>query len=124
MNKRTTAQTLLLVLGALLLIGGLVCVVVGFASFVGSDPEDGGSSGFAPFGGGGIAAVIGLGIIGFTRVSMVRANGGYARVVIEQGYGAQQVPQTSAAGGGRFCFSCGQPVGPAAKFCDSCGAAL
>jgi hypothetical protein len=37
MTNRTAGQTLLLVLGTVLLVGGLGCVVVGFADLASSD---------------------------------------------------------------------------------------
>jgi hypothetical protein len=115
-NSRSTTQTLLIALGVLLIVGGVVCVILDFAEFASADPADDSGRAFALFGGGGLAAVIGLGVIAFTRTSIMRANGAYSRVVIEQGYGATT--------GGRFCPSCGLPVQPTAKFCDSCGTAL
>ncbi|MFC7496499.1 MULTISPECIES: zinc ribbon domain-containing protein [unclassified Nocardioides] len=114
MNNRTTMQTLLLFVGALVCLGGLVCVVAGFVSFAGGEPGEEGSS-MALFAAGGFAAVIGFGIVAFTRVAILSRNGGYARVTIEQG-----PPPRS----GRFCSSCGTPVSANARFCESCGAAV
>jgi zinc-ribbon domain len=116
MSNRSTGQTMLLVLGTIILIGGLVCVGIGFTSFGSSDPgSDDGASAMALFAAGGLAAVIGLGIIAFTRASIMTGNGGYARVTFEQG---------TAPTGGRFCPGCGRSVSPSSRFCDSCGAAV
>lgn len=114
---RTGAQTALLVLGTLLIVGGLVCVGVGFVGFDSApDVNDTGvDKGMALLAGGGLAAVVGLGIIGFTRARMLTGNGGYARVTYEQGI---------APAGGRYCSGCGRPTSPSARFCDSCGATL
>jgi hypothetical protein len=114
MGNRTTGQTLLLVLGAVVLLGGLVCVVIGFADFGSTDPGSDDNGALYLFAGGGLAAVVGLGIVGFTRAATMRADGGY-RITIEQGTAARR---------GSFCSSCGQPLSAAARFCDSCGAAV
>jgi hypothetical protein len=114
-SNRTTTQTLLLVLGALVFVGGVACVVVGFSSFADSDVASDDNSPLLLFAGGGFAAVIGFGIIAFTRASILTRNGGYTRVTIEQGV---------APTGGRFCSGCGRPTSPTAQFCDSCGAAV
>ena len=92
MNSRTPAQTLLLTLGALLLVGGLACVVVGFVRFAGTDPMSDDNSPLFLFAGGGLAAVVGFGVIAFTRVSVMQRNGGYTRVTIEQGRRPQDGP--------------------------------
>ena len=115
MSNRSTGQTLLLVLGAIILIGGLVCVGIGFMNFGSSDPGSDDGSAMALFAGGGLAAVVGFGIVAFTRVSIMTRNGGYARVTIEQG---------TAPAGGRFCSGCGRPSSPSARFCESCGVAV
>lgn len=118
MNKRTPGQTLLLVVGAIVLLGGLVCVVAGFGGFIGSSDDPSGDSGNGSmmlFVAGGFSMVIGLGIVAFTRAAILTGNGGYARVTIEQG---------TAPRGGRFCSSCGASLAPAARFCDSCGVAV
>lgn len=118
MNKRTPGQTLLLVVGAIVLLGGLVCVVAGFGGFIGSSDDVGGDSGNGSlmlFAAGGLAMVIGLGIVAFTRAAIMTGNGGYARVTIEQG---------TAPSRGRFCSSCGASLTPTARFCDACGAAV
>lgn len=118
---RTGTQTALMVLGALVMIGGLVCVVLGFVGFGGDDDLNQGTVGadLGLFAGGGLAMVVGLGIIGFTRASVLTGRGGYARVTYEQG-----VAPVGSGSGGRFCSSCGRPVSPSARFCDACGAAL
>ncbi|GAA1137461.1 hypothetical protein [Nocardioides aquiterrae] len=84
MTNRTTGQTLLIVLGSLVLLAGLVCVAVGFAQFADTDPMSDDNGPMFLFAGGGLAAVIGFGIVVFTRVATLRANGGY-RVTIESG---------------------------------------
>lgn len=113
MSNRTTGQTALIGLGTVILVAGLACAVVGFAEFAGADPSDGLGSMYL-FGGGAFAAVVGLGIVAFTRASVMRANGGY-RITIEEGTAARR---------GRFCSSCGTPLSPHARFCDSCGVAV
>ncbi|WP_243056446.1 zinc ribbon domain-containing protein [Nocardioides sp. SR21] len=118
MNKRTPGQTLLLVVGTIVLLGGLVCVVAGFSGFIGSSDDlsgDSGNGSMMLFAAGGLSMVIGLGIVAFTRASIMTSNGGYARVTIEQG---------SAPRRGRFCSSCGASLTPTAQFCDSCGVAV
>lgn len=85
MSNRTTGQTLLIVLGTLVLVGGLVCVAIGFARFGSTDPGSDDSSPLLLFAGGGFAAVVGFGIVAFTRASILTRNGGYVRVTYEQG---------------------------------------
>ncbi|WP_296607519.1 zinc-ribbon domain-containing protein [Nocardioides sp.] len=118
---RTGAQTALMALGALLMIGGLVCVVLGFAGFGSDDDLNQGTVGadLGLFAGGGLAMVVGLGIIGFTRARALMGRGGYARVTYEQG-----IAPGGSGSGGRFCSSCGRATSPSARFCDSCGAAV
>ncbi|MDF1605998.1 zinc-ribbon domain-containing protein [Nocardioides sp. YIM 152315] len=115
MNNRTLLQTLLLLVGGVVLLGGLVCVVSGFAGFASSDPGSDGDSSMMLFAAGGFAAVIGFGLIAFTRAAILTRNGAYARVTIEQ---------ATAPRGGRFCSSCGTATSPTARFCESCGAAV
>ena len=91
MNNRTPAQTLLLVLGSLLLVGGLACVVVGFVRFAGADASSDATGPMLLFGGGGLAAVVGLGVVAFTRAAVLQANGGY-RITIEAGDRRQDGP--------------------------------
>lgn len=122
MNNRTPVQTLLLVAGALLLLGGLVCVVAGFGSFAGTDPASDDGSSMMLFAAGGFAAVVGFGIIAFTRAAILTRNGAYARVTIEQGMAPPQ--GRSQASSARFCSSCGRPVASTARFCESCGHAV
>ena len=117
MNKATTVQKLLIAVGAVVFLGGLVCVVMGFASFGSSDVGEG-DGGLALFAAGGFAMVVGFGIIAFTRAAVLTRNGAYARVTIEQGMAPQQ--GTS----GTFCSSCGRPVAPTARFCEACGHAV
>ena len=115
MNKATTVQKLLIAVGAVVLLGGLVCVVMGFASFGSSDVGEG-EGGFALFAAGGFAMVVGFGIVAFTRAAVLTGNGAYSRITVEQG--------TGPSGGGRFCSSCGRPVAAAARFCEACGHAV
>ncbi|GAB3201106.1 hypothetical protein GCM10027062_22330 [Nocardioides hungaricus] len=114
MNNATPVQKLLLVVGAVVILGGLVCVVLGFVGFAQADPANGGDSSMALFAAGGFAAVIGFGIVAFTRAAILTRGGAYSRITIEHG-----VPR-----GGEFCSSCGQPVAPSARFCDACGHAV
>jgi len=113
-SKRTPTQTLLLALGAAVFAVGLVCVAVGFARFADADPMSDDNGPMLLFAGGGLVAVVGFGIIAFTRAAILRANGGY-RITIEQG---------GAARGGRLCPECGRPTSESARFCESCGAAV
>jgi hypothetical protein len=114
MSNRTTGQALLIGLGLLVLVAGLVCVVIGFVQFGDTDPMADDNGPLLLFAGGGLAAVVGLGIVGFGRAAALRANGGY-RITIEEGMVAR---------GGRFCSACGRSLNPGARFCDSCGAAV
>jgi hypothetical protein len=118
-SGRTTGQTILIVVGSLVLLAGLVCVVLGFVGFVDAQDDLGGTSdnrSMALFAGGAFAMVVGFGIVAFTRASVMTRNGAYARVTIEQGVGPRA--------GGRFCSGCGRETRPGAQFCDSCGAAV
>jgi len=117
-SKRTPTQTLLLALGAAVFAVGLVCVAVGFARFADADPVSDDNGPLLLFAGGGLVAVVGFGIIAFTRAAILRANGGY-RITIEQGG-----EQGGAARGGRLCPECGRPTSESARFCESCGAAV
>ena len=117
MNKATLVQKVLLVVGVVVLLGGLVCVVAGFAGFAASDVDEG-DGGMALFAGGGFAMVIGFGIVAFTRSAILTRSGAYTRITVEQGVAPTQVP------GGKFCSGCGHPVAPAARFCEACGQAV
>jgi hypothetical protein len=115
---RSSGRTALMALGALVLLGGLACVVVGLARFADAQDEfsgQGGNGPFAMFALGGLAMVVGLGIVAFTRARAMTRDGAYARVTIEQG-----VPPA----GGRHCSGCGRPVDSRARFCESCGTAV
>lgn len=114
MSNRTPAQTLLLVIGVLVLLGGLGCVAVGFADFASADSASDGGSSMLLFAGGAFAAVVGFGIVAFTRASVLTRNGAYTRVTIEQG----------SAPGSRSCSGCGRATTSSARFCESCGAAV
>lgn len=116
MSNRTTGQTLLIALGTVVLVAGLLCAVIGFVQFTQLDASSDDNSPMFLFGGGAFAAVVGLGIVGFTRSAIIQANGGY-RITVEQGMG------TPRGSGGRFCSGCGKPIAPSARFCESCGAA-
>jgi hypothetical protein len=114
MNNRTPLQTLLLIIGVIVCLGGIVCVVMGFADFAGSDVTEDTSGSFMLFAAGGFAMVVGFGIFAFTRAAILTRNGGY-RITIEQGGGAAT---------GKSCASCGKPISPSARFCESCGAVI
>jgi hypothetical protein len=118
---RTGAQVALMALGALVMVGGIVCVVIGFAGFADfTESSDGGAGrDLALFAGGGFAMVVGLAVIGFTRARVLMGNGGYARITYEQG-----IAPVASGSGGRFCSGCGRPMSPSARFCESCGAAV
>ena len=115
---RTGGRTALIVLGSLVLLAGLVCVVVGLVRFADAQDDLGGQDGNGPFALvalGGLAMVVGLGIVAFTRARAMTRDGAYTRVTVEQG-----VP----AAGGRHCSGCGRPVDIGARFCESCGTAV
>lgn len=114
MNSRTPVQTLLLVVGVVVLLGGLACVVMGFADFASTDVGTDEADSFMLFAAGGFAMVIGFGIVAFTRAAILTRGGAYTRVTLEQG----------TRPGGTFCSSCGKPVSPDARFCEACGQAL
>ncbi|WP_395696049.1 hypothetical protein [Nocardioides sp.] len=92
MSNRTPAQTLLLVVGVLLLLAGLACVVVGFAGFANADPGMDDNTPIFLFAGGGLAAVVGFGIIAFTRASILMGDGGYTRITVEHGRRPDEPP--------------------------------
>lgn len=102
MNNRTVVQTMLLLVGAVVMLGGLVCVVAGFAS-LGSPGEDGDAA-LALFASGGFAMVIGFGIVAFTRAATATGRSGSRR--------------------SRSCPACGAALSASARFCASCGAAV
>ena len=85
MSNRTPTQTALLVLGALIMLAGIVVLVMGFSSFASSDVATDDNTPLFEFLGGGFAMVVGFGIIAFTRASIITGNGGYVRVTYEQG---------------------------------------
>jgi hypothetical protein len=144
---RATSRTVRYAVGAVLLVGGIVCVVWGFSTFTGSALDGGGDGAgrsMALFAGGGLATVVGFGLVAFTRVGALAGRGGYARVTYEQGYGvppAAGAPATAtgAAAGTApagtapvgtapvarsHCTSCGAAVAAEDRFCGSCGAPL
>jgi len=86
MSTRSTTHTALIALGVLLLVGGLACVVVGFTHFASMDVDGSGAgASMGLFAGGGLAMVVGLGLVAFTRVNAMSHDGRYTRVTIEQG---------------------------------------
>jgi hypothetical protein len=115
MRNRTTGQTLLLVLGTVVLVGGLIVLGTAFATVASGDVATDDGSPLVRFAAGGFAMVVGFGIIAFTRASILTRGGAYSRITIEQG---------RAPSGGRFCSGCGQPATPGVAFCDSCGQRL
>lgn len=100
--RATSGQRLLMVAGLVLVVAGLVTVVLGFSSFF-DDALDGSGDGpgraMARIGGGGLGAVVGLGLFGFTRAAVTRPAAGTP------------------------CPECGRPASPGARFCEGCGAA-
>ncbi|GAB6986939.1 zinc-ribbon domain-containing protein [Nocardioides pyridinolyticus] len=120
MNKATPVQKLLLAVGVVVMLGGIVCLVMGFADFADftEDEVQQGNGSLALFAAGGFAMVVGFGIVAFTRAAILTRNGAYARVTIEQGTAPQQAPS------GRSCSSCGRPVAATARFCEACGHAV
>ncbi|KQP63328.1 MULTISPECIES: zinc ribbon domain-containing protein [unclassified Nocardioides] len=133
-GRRTPAQAAALVAGVLLLLGGLVALVVGFTGSVGSQSEpfpapgadDGPGSDLLLFAGGGLAMVVGLGVVAFARAAAFRSAGGWSRVVVEQGFGSSP-PRTSAPPETvrtRTCARCGALNDEEARFCDRCGTGL
>ena len=134
MSTRTTSQTVRYAIGAVLMLGGIVCVVWGFSTFTGSALDGSGSGAgrsMALFAGGGLATVVGFGLIAFTRAGAMMHRGGYTRVIYEQGYGAlpdaglETGPETGPAAGGRsHCRSCGAAVAADDRYCNACGTPL
>jgi zinc-ribbon domain len=139
---RTAGRTVRYAVGAVLLVGGIVCVVWGFSTFTGSALDgsgDGAGRSMALFAGGGLATVVGFGLVAFTRVGALTGRGGYARVTYEQGYGvppAAGAPATAAGAAAgtapagtapvarSHCTSCGAAVAAEDRFCGACGSPL
>lgn len=118
MSNATLVQKLLIAVGAIVCLGGIVCVALGFGGFAGDEPGSAGADdSMMLFAAGGFAMVIGFGIVAFTRSAILSQNGGHTRITIE--HGRPPVPS-----GGRFCSSCGRPVATTARFCESCGHAV
>jgi hypothetical protein len=135
---RTTSQTVRYAVGAVLLVGGIACVVWGFGSFAGSALDgsgDGAGRSMALFAAGGLAAVVGFGLIAFTRATALMGRGGYTRVTYEQGYGGApttplgsaptgSVPAGPVPAGRAHCKACGAAVQADDRFCGACGTPL
>jgi hypothetical protein len=124
-TTRTTSQTLRYAVGTVLMVAGIGCVVWGFSTFTGSALDGSGHGAgrsMALFAGGGLATVVGFGLVAFTRVGAMTGRGGYARVTYEQGYGVPPAGATPAAGS--HCTSCGATVAAGDRFCGACGARL
>jgi hypothetical protein len=135
MSTRTTGRTVRYAVGAVLVVAGIVCLVWGFATFTGAALDGGGSGAgraMALFAGGGLATVIGFGLVAFTRAGALTARGGYTRVTYEQGYGGvaadgptpAAVPPAAPPAGRTHCRSCGAAVAPEDRFCGACGTSL
>ena len=124
----STGRTVRYAVGVVLLVVGIGCVIWGFSTFTGSALDgsgDGAGRSMALFGGGGFAAVVGFGLVAFTRVGALSGRGGYTRVTYEQGYGAAGAPSPGAApGGASHCRSCGAAVAAEDRFCGACGSPL
>ena len=115
MSTRTPVQTLLLVVGGVVLLGGLVCVVLGFTG-AGSSEEAGGEDGsMMLFAAGGFAMVVGFGIVAVTRAAVLGPGGAPPR---------RAGPADRTGSGGRVCRSCGAPASASARYCESCGVSL
>lgn len=124
-STHSTGRSVRYAVGAALLVGGAVGVVWGFATFTGSALDGSGSGpgrSMALFAGGGLAAVLGFGLVAFTRAGDLTRRGAHTRITDEQGLGAARAPAGAAAG--PHCTSCGAAVAPDDRFCGSCGAAL
>lgn len=124
MSTRSNGRSVRYAAGAVLVVGGLVAVVWGFGSFAGTTLDGSGSGAgrsMALFAGGGLAAVVGFGLIAFTRAGSLAGRGGYTRMTIEQGYA---VPGPAVSGAGSHCRSCGAAVAAEDRYCGSCGTAL
>jgi hypothetical protein len=125
--RQAQYRTLFRVLGVVLLVGGAVTCVWGFASFMGSDDFPGASTVVA-FMGGFLVAAIGLMFLqwGFMGAAARYGAGETMPVVkdsatyLSDGEGILGVGRTA----GPFCSTCGVRNDADAKFCDSCGAAL
>ena len=93
---------------------------MGFATFTGSALDgagDGAGRSLALFAVGGLATVVGFGLVAFTRAGALTSRGGYTRVTYEQGFGAAPVGRSR-------CPGCGAAVEGDDRFCGSCGAPL
>jgi hypothetical protein len=124
MSTRTTGRTVRYAVGAVLVVAGIVCLVWGFATFTGAALDGGGSGAgraMALFAGGGLATVIGFGLVAYTRAGALTARGGYTRVTYEQGYGGVAAAPPA---GRTHCRSCGAAVAPEDRFCGACGTSL
>lgn len=146
--RARVGHRVLIGLGTLLLLGGLVAAVLGFTGLLGgpddpvlsedaygievfpdqgqaaeeSEPLLPGVDGLALFAGGGLAMVVGVGVIAFTRVSAMQGGlgaGGYSRVTVEHGYAPP-----AATYGGPHCSACGRENDRHDRFCGGCGRPL
>jgi zinc ribbon protein len=120
-------RTAFRVLGVVLLVGGAVTCVWGFASFVGAD-EFPGAGTVVAFMGGFLVAAVGLFFLqaGFMGAAARYGAGETMPVVkdsaeyLSDGEGVLGIGRTS----GPFCSRCGVRNDGDARFCDGCGAAL
>ena len=131
-NQSSTARTVLRLLGALLLVGGLVLLVRGGIEFVGDANSDtfGDDAGFGPIlriAGGGFLVVLGLAALnaGFLGAQSRYVSRQTSDAVREVGSAFRGEPSSrTTRGSGPHCSSCGVQADREARFCDACGHAL
>lgn len=127
------ARTALRVIGAVLLVAGIVLVVVGFSrfsdNFGSSAPSDSGVGPILMIAGGGFLTIFGLAALrmGFLRAELnyLAGEGSDAiRSVAGDVAAGMRSAQPQAEHSGSFCPNCGARHAPTARFCDACGHAL
>lgn len=135
--RTSGTRTTLRVVGAVLLLAGLVVGgigVVGFMDAFSGDLESGPGS-ILMIGGGGFLCVFGLGALSAgTLGAQSRYVAGETMPTVKQsaaylsdGQGIMGIGRTAddaAAASGPFCRSCGVRNDDEARFCDGCGASL
>lgn len=125
--RQAQYRSLFRVLGALLLVVGVVTCVWGFASFIGAEDFPGASTVVA-FMGGFLLAAVGLMFLqwGFLGAAARYGAGETMPVVkdsaeyLSDGEGVLGIGRSA----GPFCSRCGVRNDGGARFCDACGAQL
>ncbi|WP_323792666.1 zinc ribbon domain-containing protein [Nocardioides sp.] len=131
-DQSSTARTVFRILGAVLVVGGLVLLVRGGTEFVAEMNGDtfGDDAGFGPIlriAGGGFLVVFGLAALnaGFLGAQSRYVSGETSDAVREFGSAFRGEPsQGTTRGSGPHCSSCGVQADREARFCDACGHAL